>query len=193
MISNGLLGVTPPEWNLRSGYDRLRQPMRQTSSISLGNNSTAHRCLHTLAIFLFTTLAIFGFPAFTGNISIDASSGQMGLYASSHQGLPSYYNPLFDTLRFIETLSLIIFPIVLLFVRRYINVSNIMPWTITSILIILSNFLIRWPQIFSNHDSTIESSLPYLLREQLIVVMAIMIGFAINSFLKKKAMHTEIA
>jgi drug/metabolite transporter (DMT)-like permease len=79
-----------------------------------------------------------------GQFHFDDSSypDKFGVYYSALKGLPSYFNPLWQTLLFMEGIAILALPIFLLFFRKRLRLP-VTPWIITLIVSVMGLFLFR--------------------------------------------------
>lgn len=144
------------------------------------------KVVNIIVLLIVTTLILFLLLVVAGNFSIATQSGEFGVYAPSHRGTGAYYNPLLDTLWFIENAALLLFPLVLFLCRRWVAVGSILPWVIISLLTILVNFYVPWSVIPGDgFDSTLLSTAPYFVKEQVITGVTIASGFLLAFIIRR--------
>jgi hypothetical protein len=101
---------------------------------------------------------------------------KFGIYYSALKGLPSYFNPLWQTFLFMEGVALLIMPVLLLILRKRLKLP-VMPWMITlatSLLgLLLLSSLIRNAYPF---DDTVDSTLPWFTYIELVILASVLVG-----------------
>jgi hypothetical protein len=133
---------------------------------------------HSLSILIGLMIIVLLVLVLLGQFHFDDSSypDEFGVYYSALKGLPSYFNPLWQTLLFMEGIAILALPIFLLFFRKRFRLP-VTPWIITIIVSVVGLFLLR--SLVSHaypFDDTVDSTLSWFTYIELIVFGSVLVG-----------------